>query len=172
MPAFVPPIPAAGEPIASAWGKDVHNRLYSPVTCIATGNQQTGIVGAERPLPIDTVTGGMASMADLAADEFVIPAGYSGSWLFIANVRVNNLAAGKIARFRFRLNGSARSEGCTIPGAAGSSAWGQLVMWYNLQDGQRMGINYIPDGSAAADYILISMMAIRQGNIHGTSAGG
>jgi hypothetical protein len=111
----VPARPVSGAVIASAWGTDVHDRIYTPKGVVVNGAQITNPTNFN-PLPIDAVLAGDAAYANLASDVIAIPAGRDGLYQCSALVTAVSLAAAEIAWVELLHNGTVIAGAYFAPG--------------------------------------------------------
>lgn len=168
MAAFIPPIPVGGQPVASPWGIDMHQRVYAPLTSIAAGNVMTAITGASRKVALDSHLGGY-SMLDAANDQLVIPAGGAGLYLCTAAVRLNMATgSGNYMRFQFAVNGTGQNEGITVYGIGGGANWNSFSGIYSMSDGGSIAVNVVPHASVTGDVTMQRLFITRIANAYGT----
>ena len=168
--AVIPPRPVGGAVISSAWGGSVHDRVYAPLTSIATGTQMVGISGAERKLTLRNHSAGF-NMIDGVNDQLKIPAGGAGVYFCNAAISLVNMATliSNFIRCRFLVNGSAQVEGLMMVSTGGGVAWGTISGIYNMADNGTIAVNVLPHASTPADVTLTRLEVVRIANAYGTT---
>lgn len=164
MPATVPPKPATGQPIASVWGGDVHERTYSPDGCFAAGAIITGVT-AEVKLPLDSVVLGASQYLDAANNQLIVPASGSGLYLVAVSVLFQNSATW--ARVRPWKNGTAHVGGAwTYRGTSAGTAGAFLSHSYLsiLSDGEILDFRGQCDAADPGDLTVLRAGMVRIGN--------
>lgn len=158
----IPTRPVSGGPIASAWGQDVHDRIYTPRGVSVSGAQITNPANYN-PLPLDTVLAGNASFANLAADQLVIPAGLDGLYLVTASVSATALGSTEIAWAEVMLGASLMGGAYFPPGMTGNVVTGSMAFVFPIVAGTAIYIRAIHTGSAVK-YQVINLGVTRIGN--------
>lgn len=168
LAAVIPARPVSGAPIASAWGTDVHDRIYTPKGCIVGGAATAVPVGPLTRLALDTLTAGDVAMLDAAGDRVVIPAGAGGLYAIEAAGTVAGPAAGAAAQVLVFAGPSASTPfivGCVTPcfGAA-AYEWSMGACIATIDDGQIVFVSAAVSGAAAASYQLRRLSVHRIGH--------
>jgi hypothetical protein len=102
----IPDTPVSGEPIASEWGIDIHERVFAPKGCRVSGGGSTVTSAAITIQKLDTADDDPGGWLDDANDRLVVPTGAEG--LYISSVvasSVNGVDGGQTRLFIY-VNGS------------------------------------------------------------------
>jgi hypothetical protein len=99
-----PDRPDAGEQIVDTWGREVHDRIFTPKGVVVSGAEVTNPANYA-PLPLDTVLLGDPNLARLASDDLIIPAGFEGLYRISGTIMANSLLAGELAWAELIVNG-------------------------------------------------------------------
>lgn len=109
--------PVAGAPVESAWGGQVHDVAVLSKCVIVSGALSAAAYTGK--LAIDNVMAGNPAMADLAADELIIP--QDGIYEVLATCAGSGAAAGATYLVNTYLNGAYCQIGGSTATAGGSS---------------------------------------------------
>ena len=165
LAAVIPARPVAGAVIDTAWGTDVHDRVYTPQGCGVSGPALS--VTAEVKLPLDTLSFGNSTYFDNPGDQLVIPAGGSGLYLItIAWGIANTVSWARMRPFR---NGAPHIGGDTMRGVAGITVYSSHAYIAVLSDGDTLDVRGQADPADAADTSVTRFSVTRIGNAAPTS---
>lgn len=122
MPASIPTRPAAGAVIDTAWGQDVHDRIYSPKGIIASGTAVVVPAATLTNLNLSVRSGGDPAWLVGDGISLRVPVGKSGWFACSVFVTISSAAAGVALRLGLYRNGS-------LMAGANSNAIGTTVSW-------------------------------------------
>jgi len=79
----LPTRPTAGASIATAWGQDVHDRVFAPKGCKVAGAAFAAFAndGSYRTMALDSATDDPGGWLDAANDQLIVPTGAEGLYL-------------------------------------------------------------------------------------------
>ncbi len=87
----VPTRPTGGASVATAWGQDVHDRVFAPKGCKVAGAAAPSFQdGTLRDLPLDSATDDPGGWLDAAGNRLVVPTGAEGLYLITFQVVSQN----------------------------------------------------------------------------------
>ncbi len=114
----LPDRPVSGEPIATDWGTEIHDRVLAAKGTWLYGTAQA--VDALEKLNLDNVTDDPGGWLDAANDRAEVPTDAQGLYLIVVAFNsVNGAASGELSRTRLNVNGavvayaSQENEGAT-----------------------------------------------------------
>ena len=154
----IPTRPVSGAPIATAWGADVHDRVFSPRGSVYTGVATPAVANVQTLLALTSKNAGGTW---LNANRLVVPVGGAGLYSVAASGDLTGFAAGSSVRIRFSYRGSFSPLGSVSVVAGSSPYWGNSAD-LELIDGDAMGIEIFT--SAAGSGTVYRLSLIRIGN--------
>lgn len=79
----IPTRPVAAAAIATAWGQDVHDRVFAPKGCKVAGASFAAFAndGTYRTMALDSATDDPGGWLDATNDQLVVPTGAEGLYL-------------------------------------------------------------------------------------------
>jgi hypothetical protein len=159
--ATIPTRPVAGAPIVSAWGGDVHDRIYTPAGVIVSGPASIGVT-AQITVQLATVAYGNAAFLDAANNRLVVPAGLSGLYAILAELNATNTVSW--TRFLVRRNGATFGTGQNVQGMGNSAAYASIAGLIALADGDTIDFTGQCDAGDAADLQATRIALVRIGD--------
>jgi hypothetical protein len=105
MPASIPTRPAAGAVIDTAWGQDVHDRVYTPKGITAAGTALLLPANTHTILNLSSRNTGNAAWLQPDNQSLKCPIGQSGYYQFEAFVSASSVGVGIGMQLRINRNG-------------------------------------------------------------------
>lgn len=106
----LPDRPVAGADIETAWGQDVHDRVFAPKGCHVYGGAVTAVQNVVTQLPLDTAASDPGGMLDAANDRVEVQTGGEGLYVYDATIAISGGTSSDFMRVSLRVNGSDEKE--------------------------------------------------------------
>lgn len=158
----VPPKPASGGIISSAWGIDVHDRIYTPIGAMCSGPTVFNVGATEVKLQLNALQYGNAEFFDDATDSIIIPPGAAGLYMYVGMFAYVNTASW--IRVRAFKNGTQHIGGASGRGSGGTTHYTSFVYVAAAAEGDIIDYRASSDGADPADITVVRAGITRIGN--------
>lgn len=123
-----PDRPTSGGPIESAWGQEVHDRVFASKAALCSGNATSINDASDQTLPIDTALDDPGGWVDTANNRLEVPTGAGGIYLIIADFSATTGAVGSETRGSIYVNGTKVTAAVEQNEAGGTIRWTAITI--------------------------------------------